>query len=317
MEEEPLLSICIPTYNSFEYLSETLDNIVCQFKNKDVFHKTEIVISDNNSPDKTFETIQKYQKMYSNIHYFKNETNLGSAVNIIKVTEHAHWKYLWLLTDNDSPSHFALKYILRIISETNFDLMLWEFIEGKWETIKEFHEDYRWYNKFYGIGEFSVFFWEKKQINLHKFGSNFSLYSIFFIKKDYFNYSRSLIDKNKLKNHYFPHALIAFSHIEDKIIIKPNNSFIVGMWHYSTSRNHCKKIMDDFKEVFSSFMWSKKITKKFRFKVKIFLFRYWIINFISSSLNYFPSIKKYLRDASLSKSNILWRILNLIINPSI
>jgi glycosyltransferase involved in cell wall biosynthesis len=72
----PTLSICIPTFNSSKYLSETLDSIVAQFINKDIFNKTEIIISDNDSPDNTFEVVKKYQEKYSNIHYFKNETNL-------------------------------------------------------------------------------------------------------------------------------------------------------------------------------------------------------------------------------------------------
>jgi glycosyltransferase involved in cell wall biosynthesis len=73
----PVLSICIPTYNSSKFLSETLDSIVPQFDNKEFFDKTEIIISDNDSPDNTFDIVKKYQKKYNNIKYFKNHTNLG------------------------------------------------------------------------------------------------------------------------------------------------------------------------------------------------------------------------------------------------
>jgi hypothetical protein len=236
-------------------------------------------------------------------------------VNVIKVTEHANWKYLWLLTDNDCASNFALKYILKIAVETDFDLMLWNF--GFWnsEKLKFFHEEYLGYDKFNDIWEFSKYFWNKKSINLHTFGSNFSLYSIFFIKRDYFNYSKNLIDKNKFKTHYFPHCMVAFSHIENKIILKPNNIFTLAMWHPS-SRKHCKKLFHDFKEVFTSFMWSKKITKSFKIKVRSFLFRYWLINFISLILNWFPFIRIGLKKL-MSKNKSFLKLIDSILNPSI
>jgi len=97
---------------------------VCQFKDQDILDMVEVVISDNDSPDDTFQTVQKYQAKYNNIHYFKNETNLGGAVNVIKVAEHARGTYLRLITDNDSPTPFAIEYILKIIHETDFDLMI-------------------------------------------------------------------------------------------------------------------------------------------------------------------------------------------------
>ena len=72
----PLLSICIPTYNSSEYLAETLDSIVSQFIDEDIFSQVEIIISDNASPDDTTEIVESYQKNYKNILYFRNEANL-------------------------------------------------------------------------------------------------------------------------------------------------------------------------------------------------------------------------------------------------
>lgn len=314
--QRPVLSICIPTYNSADYLSVTLDSIVCQFKDQDILDMVEVVISDNDSPDDTFQTVQKYQAKYNNIHYFKNETNLGGAVNVIKVAEHARGTYLRLITDNDSPTPFAIEYILKIIHETDFDLMIWNYtVEGEIKT-KDLHENYMWYHKFHGIGEFSKFFWDQKKINLHAFGSNFSLYSIFFFKKEYFDYSKGLIDKNKLRRHYFPHSLIAFSNIEDKVIIKPDNTFTVIVWHYSKSWNNCKKVFRDLKEVFASFMWSKKITKEFRFKARKYLFRYRLINYTSSILNRLPFIKRFLRIA-LRKNNLLWKLINSIFQSSV
>jgi glycosyltransferase involved in cell wall biosynthesis len=53
----PLVSICIPTYNGAEYLSETLESIFAQS-----YQNFEIIISDDNSQDETIKIAQQYQK---------------------------------------------------------------------------------------------------------------------------------------------------------------------------------------------------------------------------------------------------------------
>ena len=71
---QPLLSICIPTYNRSQYLKKTIDSIIGQeeFKPEDV----EIVISDNCSTDDTEIVCKKYTEQYENIKYFKNQENV-------------------------------------------------------------------------------------------------------------------------------------------------------------------------------------------------------------------------------------------------
>lgn len=71
---QPLLSICIPTYNRSQYLKKTIDSIIGQeeFKSENV----EIVISDNCSTDDTEIVCKKYTEQYENIKYFKNQENV-------------------------------------------------------------------------------------------------------------------------------------------------------------------------------------------------------------------------------------------------
>jgi hypothetical protein len=95
------------------------------------------------------------------------------------------------------------------------------------KDVRTFHEKYLGYHRFQNIGEFSEFFGNQVAINLHVFGSNFSYYSIYFVKREYFYEARRLLDSAKLQQHYYPHSLIVFSHIEDKVIIKPNNTFVL------------------------------------------------------------------------------------------
>ncbi|MDD2524542.1 MAG: glycosyltransferase, partial [Endomicrobiaceae bacterium] len=60
----PLLSICIPTYNRADYLNQSIQSIV----NSDGFgDKVEIVISDNCSTDNTEITCLQWSEKYTNI----------------------------------------------------------------------------------------------------------------------------------------------------------------------------------------------------------------------------------------------------------
>ena len=70
----PLLSICIPTFNRCEYLKNTLNSIVVQPEFRD--QRVEVVISDNASEDKTPEVCAEYCRQYPNVHYSRNACNV-------------------------------------------------------------------------------------------------------------------------------------------------------------------------------------------------------------------------------------------------
>ena len=75
--DQPIVSICIPTFNRAQQLKKTLESIVVQdeFKNNLV----EVVISDNASIDNTQELCKEYSLKYSNVKYFKNTENVRDA----------------------------------------------------------------------------------------------------------------------------------------------------------------------------------------------------------------------------------------------
>ena len=78
---QPILSICIPTFNRAEYLKKSLDSLVCQEPIES--EEIEIVISDNCSTDETNMIGMQYSKEFSNIKYFRNDTNYG-IINGVK-----------------------------------------------------------------------------------------------------------------------------------------------------------------------------------------------------------------------------------------
>lgn len=99
---EPIISICIPTYNRAIPLEKTICSLICQ----KIFTETnnvEIVISDNNSTDNTEILVMKYKVMFPNkILYNKNNINLFDK-NIEKALSLGSGKFLKL--NNDTLVH--------------------------------------------------------------------------------------------------------------------------------------------------------------------------------------------------------------------
>ena len=122
MNKQPLLSICIPTWNRSKYLSISLDRFKQQFTeidNKDV----ELLISDNHSDDDTPQVVQSYIKQGLPITYNRNEENIGAAKNFIKCMELASGKYIWLLGDDDFLLPAALKYLIEQMKKGDYGLI--------------------------------------------------------------------------------------------------------------------------------------------------------------------------------------------------
>lgn len=90
--KQPLLSICIPTYNRCEVLDETLtllfDNL--EFDSE----RIEVIVSDNASTDRTLEVVRNYPQVI----YHKNEFNIKDD-NFSTVLSLAKGKYIRLFND--------------------------------------------------------------------------------------------------------------------------------------------------------------------------------------------------------------------------
>lgn len=112
MNKKPLLSVCIPTYNRADVLALCLESIVT---NEAFGDDVEVVISNNCSTDETEEVCLKYARIFSNIKYFKNETNIGGDRNILRVLELGSGTFLKLNNDYCSFKKHGLKFLLDVI----------------------------------------------------------------------------------------------------------------------------------------------------------------------------------------------------------
>lgn len=105
--KQPLLSICIPTYNRGDILKENLNYIL---KLPEFDDSIEIVISDNASTDNTEEVAKSFTSFYKNIRYYKNETNVRDA-NFELAMNRGNGVYIKLMNDRLTLTNEGLGYI--------------------------------------------------------------------------------------------------------------------------------------------------------------------------------------------------------------
>ena len=114
MDKEPILSICIASYNHGKDLYEKIKMILEANRN------TEVVVSDNASTDETDNLLKSIKN--DNFKYLRNETNLGPTANYIKTLDNADGKYAMFLTDKDSIDVKNLNAIIEILQNNDFSM---------------------------------------------------------------------------------------------------------------------------------------------------------------------------------------------------
>lgn len=66
------ISFCVPTYNKEHYLAEAIESVLSQ-----TYKDCEVIIYDDRSKDSTEYLCKFYTKEYKNIHYYRNDFNVG------------------------------------------------------------------------------------------------------------------------------------------------------------------------------------------------------------------------------------------------
>jgi len=96
MTANPLVSICIPTYNGAQYIEKCIESCLAQ-----TYHNLEIIICDDCSSDQTIELINKYLDKDVRIKLFQNTANKGLVQNWNSTLNHSNGEYIkWLFQDD-------------------------------------------------------------------------------------------------------------------------------------------------------------------------------------------------------------------------
>lgn len=95
---QPLVSLCIPTFNRSRYLESLLESLVGQLA---AFpHPYEIVIADNASPDATGDVVRRFEARLP-IRYIRHPQSIGCYPNVVFAMTQAQGRYMLYLADDD------------------------------------------------------------------------------------------------------------------------------------------------------------------------------------------------------------------------
>lgn len=177
--KQPLLSLCIPTYNRAQYLEKSIQSIICQdeFLNGDV----EIVISDNTSTDNTKEIAEIFARKYDNFFYNRNAENVVDQ-NYPIVLSKAHGILRRLCNDTLVYKTDSLGYMCKVVREQmdNRPWVVWKESEQSDEVLQCNFRDYVLDMSFWitSINRYS--FWEEDCLNIREdtAGTELSLWQL-------------------------------------------------------------------------------------------------------------------------------------------
>ncbi len=89
MEQKPLISVIVITYNQEKYIRQALDSIMAQ----ETDYPFEVIIGEDFGPDGTRAICEEYAAKYPNVHLAPQDHNLGVTANWINCIVHSKGKY--------------------------------------------------------------------------------------------------------------------------------------------------------------------------------------------------------------------------------
>ena len=108
--DQPLVSVCLITYNHENYIRQAIDSILMQ----EVDFPWEIIIADDASSDRTQNIIREYHQKYPDlIKPNLKKKNVGAGLNFVELINSAKGKFVAYLEGDDywtSPLKLQLQY---------------------------------------------------------------------------------------------------------------------------------------------------------------------------------------------------------------
>lgn len=137
---QEIVSICVITFNNEKYVIETLDSI----KNQ-TYKDIELIISDDNSSDKTLDVIKKWleknQNRFINTTLIEFESNTGVTANCNRAVKIAKGQYIKIIGDDLLKKDYVEKCIDYFSKNSNVEVLCTEmdyfYPEDKFEFIQK------------------------------------------------------------------------------------------------------------------------------------------------------------------------------------
>lgn len=109
-----LVSVCIPTYNGEKYLQEALDSLERQ-----TYRYLEVVISDDNSTDKTLEIVNKFSDTSNFPVYVYKHSPAGIGANWNNCIKNSNGKYIKFLFQDDILFPSCIEDMMHVMMKDN------------------------------------------------------------------------------------------------------------------------------------------------------------------------------------------------------
>lgn len=138
MNNELLISIIIPVYNSEKYLEKCLCSILNQ-----TYNNLEIICINDGSSDKSLEILMKYSSIDKRIKVI-NKENEGVSIARNRALNEVCGKYVMFVDSDDWIEKNTCEVAFNAIYTNNSDLVMWSYIRewDKYSRIKKiFDED--------------------------------------------------------------------------------------------------------------------------------------------------------------------------------
>jgi len=125
VDDRPTISIVTPTFNSQQFIDETIESVVNQ-----TFPDWELILVDDGSTDSTVDHVKRWESEDPRIHLIENERNLGPGPSRNKAVDISRGRYVAYLDSDDvwlpSKLHTQLKHMQAhdaIFSFTSYEIM--------------------------------------------------------------------------------------------------------------------------------------------------------------------------------------------------
>ena len=122
MQQSPLVTIVLPTYNRAHLLADAIHSVLQQS-----YTNLELIVVDDNSPDNTQEVVQSFDD--SRLQYVKNETNLKLPGTLNKGFSVANGDFLTWTSDDNLFSEQAIEEMVSALQKGGADFVFADYYE--------------------------------------------------------------------------------------------------------------------------------------------------------------------------------------------
>lgn len=225
MENNGLVSIVMPSYNSEKYIKNSVESVLNQ-----TYSNWELLIVDDCSIDKTVEIIKSFKD--ERIRLFQNPINSGAAISRNWALREAKGKWIAFLDSDDIWLPNKLEEQLKFMIENNYSFTYTDYricLNGSWENVIHTSPNkinFRKIKKYCYFSTITVIY-DANKVGLIQIGD---------IRKNN-DYAMWLKALQKVDAYRYPKCLSYYIKHNDSIT--SGSKFKLIKWHYVLFKNEC------------------------------------------------------------------------------